>query len=454
MLRWSYLLILLFCTGLAQTDTLFVEHHYDIRSDYAFVKYLPKRLQKFERLLQCASSLEQVQHALLQDTDQDSYFFAVRVKEPWVFVLATRGTLMLYKTAEQLQSEVFHDCTERWCSVQEVFKRFISAARKGTEFCLPFQWRWKLADELQNNVAYVELFDSKFGQLVLGVGMQVTRIPHHIILKNRIDALLRYLNKNGFDRLIKLINNDINPEGYAFVISMRYPYRWLAHGAKFDIVLKTPQEAQQLTDSHCSDEACDLIRRVDRELDIARQGGGYFAYLSRNAAYHIDELKISYIQPFWHKGNRYFVGTGYAPVDMPADLYKTLIREVYDALRMVNEIGLPNTLSVLNKKNTPDSYVFIEEMAPPYRPIAHGYRHILNSGYMALQQRVFESPFRFNAIHELQKDIDVAKKGGGFVLSLWKKDEPDTAIMLKVVFVKPLYIQDKSYVVGMGYLFD
>lgn len=455
-MRSAVLIVMLFVFYSRSIETeLSVEHAYDLRSDFTFIKYLPKRLKKLERLFKNNFSIKEVQKILDADTDKDSYFFILQAKEPYKF-LATSGPLtwIINKTISELQQEVFHDCTKPECSVDRVIKQLVGTAYMGESY-VPFMWRYKPTDQLSKQVAYVTLYQAS---VVLGVGMRVDRIPHHLILSHRIKVLLKILKKDGLERLVNIINNNPDKTNQSLILSAQYPFRFIAHTENL-FILKTPQEVKQIIYPNCTDEICEIPKLVQNMISASHNKEDYFAYITRNpstiTSKPVDNLMISAIQKFRYNGKEFILRTGYSPFDAPLDLIPKLTKRVRDVLKLIGEVGLENAVSIVNKENKPEAYLFIDEMDPPYKPLAHGYTQVLHAGrYETMTGKSKLSPFNFDIMKKVKSDIRHAQAGGGLVAGLWKKNKPNSPVMLKVTFLKPLYIRNKSYDLGTGYLFE
>lgn len=447
-------LCMFFLLGVNQVNSfdLSVKRSYDIRSDYAFSEYLPKRLKKFKRLLECKDSLAQVQQVLEQDPDKESYFFVLTCDEPATFLATSFGDFVIKKKPAQMQIDIFGDDKDCFSRVKTICTQMVATARKGASY-LPFRWRWRATDSLGSHVAFVDNFSCRHGNFVIGVGMQVTRIPHYLILKHRVDVLLKYFKKNGFVALADLINTDADQNGFAYIISMEAPNRMIACGSHHELILKTPAQIQQVFDPWCAVRHCDVFKRVHHQVMAARSRDGYSVYFEPDISCANEvKAKIGYVARIKYCGKHFLLGCGYVPFDMPAGMIGYLKKRVTDSQELINEIGLDNAVSVLNKENTPDSYVFIEQVTPPYHVLAHGYAEWTKRGIFSEKSSL--SPIVIDTKKLYAQEAVLAKEGGGFMTFLWKKDARQAPVALKVIYLMPLYVKERLYVVGTGYLFD
>ena len=106
-----------------------------------------------------------------------------------------------------------------------------------------------------------------------------------------------------------------------------------------------------------------------------------------------------------------------------------------------------------NKMKDDEKNIFLFEINPPYRMVAHGG----NKGFIGktpeeFQQLNFPGCTQENCnMRKLVENVAaVAKRGGGFYTYHWRL-QPKESVKLKIAYVKPVTYHGKTYVIGAGY---
>ena len=444
-------LILLFFTGfICAFYYQITAESYNLASQDAFLTYLPSRLRtliSYAKQNGVTNSVKFVQ----EDRDLNSYLFILDVKEPHKFLAYSRTKQLVNKTTAQLQNVLIDQPDTDDTSL--IFKRIISTAQKGDTF-LAYQFRFDPNNPLKYQVAYVHWFSSHGKNYVLGAALFVETVPDYFIIMHRVKTVAKRIKKEGIEQVAPLLAHDPEPDNYFFIVQRKYPYRQIVNGANDKFLRKSAQELQQIVFPHCEDPTiCDFSIWYERVDKIILPGAGFYAYLWPTATAR--SLKVGYMCPLEQEKHQYFLASGIRLRNVPTNLYKILPQRVNRYLELIKSVGLENAVTVGHTENTPDAYVYIIELAPPYK-------HILFLNRKLEGEPLDIAYAEWKISHEKRSYIDyttimnqefaIARAGGGFYVYPYHTEGENPQTFLKISFLKPFTYEGKNYYVGSGYL--
>jgi hypothetical protein len=352
------------------------------------------------------------------------------------------------KTPGELQKLIFPSCHADACNIEQTFKHIISTAHKGTTYAR-YLWQADLEQSPQYQIAYVQLITENDKEYVLGAAIYHKWIADRIILPHRVNTILNRIKKEGLEKILPLLNDEIDPELFFFIISLKYPNRYIAHGKNKWLINKTPEEEQALYPP-CADTLCNIRNIVNSLVAIARSGKGFHAYLFRPKPDKEPILKVVYVKKFIYNKHDYLIGTGYTPF-IPVEKINGLKTFVDHSLESIKIIGLDNTISEVKGMNSPERATFITQADPPYRYLAHADPKLNNLTTAEIQER-FSSfkKFPINVTDLVKKISAIASNGGGFHTLEYpvNLEEPKPGIATEIAYTMPFEYNKQKYFIS------
>jgi len=426
---------------------------YDLESEQVYTHYMPERLKTLSDYIEQHSVKEAILW-ILTDDDPNSFLFIIQAKKPYHMLAWSREQQLYNKTAEQLQEIL--DPKKQDILVTNVFNRLISTSQKAETFA-PFKWRTGMQKTAKIYVAYVKQIIEKNIPYVIGVAFCPEYFPASFILKHRVGAIINRIKKQGLENVLPILAHDPDPAMSFYIHQQFYPYRYLVDGDDDQLTLKTPREFQSIIYPDCQEpEICDLDLRYNRFEKIAKQKTGFYACMWPKESQL--QLKVGYLEPMEYKKEHYIVGGFIELIDKPKNIEKTLTNRTNRTLKLIKNIGLDNTISVLHKENVRGESIFIDEINQPYTQVVNVDRSLENMTALQVKEAMLKNcrggtcPDAYTALEGL---AHFAKTGGGFYTYVWQSvgSGPRRAV-LKVSFLKPFTYEGKEYDVGSGFTIE
>ncbi len=361
-------------------------------------KYLPTRVKNFITTIK-GCTREYARLIAENDTDLNSSLFVIEANEPYKkIVFGHADSLSPYSArASDLDEHL---------GVRGAIRQIVATA-KARVGLVPYGLSVS-QDKDYYFVAYTQLLELDGVACAVGAAAEVPAISEDFILRWRVRAMMNIIKREGWSVAQKLINEYANPELYFFVMTIDYPYRWLgAQDARY--IGLSAQEGQKIFKTRCTSETCDLSGFAEQEVDVAKGGGGFLAsdWIS-HTGFH--EIKVAYVEPVNIDGMKCFIGTSYALWSTPWSLAQKARGLALGYKKMIEEIGLSNTISVIKKDNKQIPHTFILSYQEPHYIMAHELEDLIGLA-------VHESEAITNNVgllSTLKKLLDFAEKRSGF----------------------------------------
>lgn len=425
---------------------------YNLALQDAFLTYLPDRLRSLVSYVKqhgISNSIKFVQ----EDRDLDSYLFILDAQVPYKLLAYSRTSKLVNKIAADVQKYLVDQKNSDTEPVSLIFDSIISTAQKGDTF-IAYKFQFDPDNPLKYQVAYVHWFTYKSKNYVLGAALFVDEVPDYFIITHRVKTVAARIKKEGIEKIAPLLAYDQDPDNYFFISQRKYPYRQIVNGGTDKFLRKSAQELQQIVFPHCEDPViCDLSVWYQRIDKIILPGTGFYAYLwPAETGY---SLKIGYMCPIDQDKHQYFLASGVRLRNVPKNLHEILSKRVDRYLALIDSIGLENAITVGHEENTPDAYVFITKLEPPYEQLLHLKREMEGKS-MSDAQAIWEAPYQnkksVDYMAVMNQEFGIVRDGGGFYAYPWQSIEENPKTYLKVSFSKPFTYAGKSYYLGSGYL--
>ena len=423
---------------------------YNLRSDERFTRYLPDRVRELTRIVK-KDGIEKTCDEIRDDRDFESSLFILSVDEPVTLLAYSRQPEFFNKTASELQPLVFSEKTDKNSGPQvaTIFAQLISTARKGDTY-MPYEWHDPNNSHTQPQLAFVHMITVDEKSYVLGAMVPVNAVPDALVLSHRTKTLLARLKKNEFTQWVSLINNDSDPDLYFVVYRADYPYRWVAHGRNSSFINKSPAQVQKEMFGSCAGPDCDLSAIVKQFAKVAARGGGFLAHTYHARSEDPILLKFAYTLPFTYDKKKFFLALRYTPINFPDRLRTQLPEAVNHMISLISDIGFSNAISVAQKTNTPQLYVFVNEQEPPYKSFVQLERGVQTNAEEATK---FAKKQRSGVDYQqLRAEMArFAQEEGGFFAYQYRAPKVGARLMLKVAYIKSVTVDDKDYTIGATY---
>lgn len=419
---------------------------YNLRSDERYTRYLPDRVRELTRIVK-KDGIEKACDEIRDDRDFESSLFILSVDEPVTLLAYSRQPEFFNKTAPELQPLIFFE--KSGPQVSTIFAQLISTARKGDTY-MPYEWRDFDNSHTKPQLAFVHMITVDGKSYVFGAVVPVNAVPDALVLSHRTKTLLARLKKNEFTQWLSLINNDSDPDLYFVVYRADYPYRWVAHGRNSSFINKSPAQVQKEMFGSCAGPDCDLSAIVKQFAKVAARGGGFLAHTYHARSEDPILLKFAYTLPFTYDKKKFFLALRYTPINFPDRLRTQLPEAVNTMISLISDVGFSNAISVAQKTNNSQLYVFVNEQEPPYK------------SFVQLERGVQTSAEEANNFAKKQKsDVDYqqlradmarfAQEGGGFFAYQYRAPKIGAKALLKVAYVKSVTVDEKDYTIGATY---
>ena len=426
-------------------EYLNVRTHINLDSDEALLVYLPQRLKGLTQDIKTNGITRAIKN-ITNDPDLDSSLFIFESEKPYRLIAYSRQPTWLNKTPAELQAMIWSP--EISISLEKIIESIIVMAQKITTYAT-HDWPVIGSDELSHHVSYSTRVTSNNKSYVAGVILATPKTAAHIVLPHRIDQVLNRFKLEGFENVAKTIDQGLSYE-YFYVVQSNYPYRFILHREPWAGL--TSAEAGKVYSPHCTLASCDVAAITNGLVPIAREGGGFGAYLWQSDLTKDPTLKIVYVKPFSEDKNPLYLGTG-LPADVPIHQARDLENFVKEHIALVKEIGLENTISTLRQKNTAERYIYIAETTPPYFFPIH-FSPIFNQRTVPEVQNYIN---KFGKSSVSIKDIvmhtiNLVNRGGGFHAYKFLADAeaPQKGDTLKVAYTLPFSYDNKNYYMSTG----
>lgn len=413
----------------------------DLSRTIAYKKYLPKRFKKLSYIL-TKNGLNSAIAYINTDTDLDSSLFILNAQEPYHIVAYSRHPEYINYTAEKIQKVLVHG------NASIALKQIISTAQKQIDYV---GYKWQLPDQIYPyNVTFVRTLTVDKKTLIVGATLNVEHIHECFILTTRVNKMLTRINKEGLDHVLAVINNDIDKTGYFFINECEPPYRWIAHGASPQLILKDPKTGFKLLAKECPPQVCAGPATVNELVEIAKRGGGFDAYVFRNSIEEPLALRVVYIMPFNYCGHQYALMGVYIPLQAPTDLKDTLFTIYKKTINLVQDVGLSNASVVLHKERSEEFTPFIRESQPPYRALVSSIPTSDEKPAFELKKMLKNPKDRFDPLKVIKDIAWFTNNFGGFFAFCWKESAKQD-IKLLIAYIQHYEHAGKEYFVGVRY---
>ena len=446
-----FFILLVFSIDAQKKYWLPVISPYNLKSDERYTKYLPARVKALRREIN-NNGLTQAINLIRDDRDLESYLFILSVDKPEKLLAYSRQPQLFDKTAAELQKLISSSPgLDSKYNVSVVFDRWISTARKGDTY-IPYFWRFDNNESVDIQVAYVSLLNLDGGEYVVGAAVFVKSVPDHIVLPHRVKTMLAHFNGKNMDDFLKLIDNDPIKDLYFFINMEEPPYREIANGGSPELIGLTAEMEQKKLLPNCAEDACSFTKLYQRMAYQNKLGGGYVAYNWRALPTDPVKLEVAYIQPITYKKTKMIFGTGYTPFNFPERLITQLPQAVDNAIKLINEVGLDNTISMLKKTNNKKLYLFIIEQDSPYKSVLDIIGGLEASADVAtVYAKKMVPEYAVDYVRFRGEMSRFAQEEGGFYAYEYKTPIPEVPDMLKIAYIKPFIFNGTNYFVGATY---
>lgn len=417
----------------------------DSAQSNAYTNYLPKRCQKIAKILR-SKGLERAIKYINEDPDVDSSLFIMTEHEPFEFLAYSRRPELEHAGVQALQKLL------KLGDADIIIKKIVSTARKGVGFTTSY---WQMLDELvPHHVTYTRIVCVDKTNFIVGATLNTKHQAIYFTLPYRVQSLVQRIKKDGLPTVMALVNNDLDTEDYFFIISSELPYRWVAHGANSDLILKDAHTGMLPLSAFCPPGLCQGEQLMHELANIALRGGGWDAYVWRSRAEEPFYLKLAYVQPFFYKKHRYYIAGSYTPVMGINDIKDKLLGEFRRLDQLIKDVGIQNASIQLSKEQHPEHfYPFIRQAQPPYRSILGATTLLEGFDATTTKKLLRGRNDSFNALKTIQDNAWFAKAFGGFYTYAWR-NAPEQALRMHVVYMRYVEQQDNTYYMGAAYVLE
>lgn len=329
-----------------------------INTREAVMQYLPTRVKTFVKHLKNGS----VTDALLlinNDPDLNSSLFIIDPHKPYRIIgFGHPGTL-------GLQSSEIIGLNEQ-NSIADITAQIVATAKTGVHF-ITYRLITKQDKKVHAFAVYTQMIQLQQHNYAVGVSLNMPIIPENIIFKQRVAALTNIINHKGWPTAQEIINNYPESQFPFFVMTLNYPYRWLAINTK-KLLNLTAQEGQENFFPRCTDDSCNIIDYIKREVRIVKKGGGFIAH-SWVSDTGQKTIKIAYVEPVRIEGQACFIGTSCNALWIPWKTAEKMKLTAQRYKKMFEEIGINNTVTIIKKENIGITNTFVMDIRNPYKTI-------------------------------------------------------------------------------------
>jgi polar amino acid transport system substrate-binding protein len=313
------------------------------------------------------------------------------------------------------------------------------AARNGSGF-VSYQYENPVTGKIESKLVYVKRVDESwwlasgiygFDQSILANSPEMVRQA----LETKVSEAVAFAKKTGRDNALAAFNDPSGPyatnDSYIFAFDMN------------GTALAMPFEKSSIGKTEWDLTDLNGVRVVEREVAIARMGGGYYYYVYTNPATGKPEFKVTYAQPV---DSQWSVAAGTylpdVPVVFPQDRRDQLVSQVNSAVEYVKKNGRDAAIRTFNDPNgtfsQPDLYIFAFDrngtlLSSPHLP-----------GVIGMSRLSDRDPYGQYPVPYI---IENAKEGGGFMYYFYADPSADYKVRLKLTYSQ---MAGDDLVVGSG----
>jgi signal transduction histidine kinase len=428
-------------------DTLLLKTPLPIFDD-GIKNFLIKRVDNVESMVK-SNGLDATLTFINTHFDNTAYAFLFDAIHPYKCLAHGGNKKFINLIPAQMQDVVFPgEEGKQICDLVKLIESFASLARKGGGFHV-YNWRTKKENQQQLKISYIKPLMYNNQPYFIGTGLYSQNIPDHIIIPNRVEIILKKIERDGLKPVLPIINNETDPESYVFLFEAHPPYIVVAHGGNNKFIGKTADQLQNLVFPGIKSSDYSMPKLLENLARKAKNGGGFHAYLWRTSLNKPEQLKISYSKLLIYNGKEYVIGTGYSSKAVPAFVKDKLPQRVNELLAKIKRDGMKKYLPIIAQSTDRESYFFIDQTKPPYAAVANANKKLI--GMSAKNQSLFLFPNNKDEYADVEKLLqnlaDTAYRGGGFCVYLWRLSSKEP-INLKVSYVKLI---DDNHLLGAGY---
>ena len=255
------------------------------------------------------------------------------------------------------------------------------------------------------------------------------------VLETKINDAVAFAKNVGREKAIAAFNN----ESGTFVTNGTYIFAFDMNGT----ALAMPYEKSGLGKIQMNLTDQNGVRIVEREVELARMGGGYYYYVYINPDSGKPEFKVTYVKPV---DSGWAIATGTYLPDIPAVFPKErrdqLVSQVNNAVAYVKENGREAALRTFSDPNgtfsQPDMYTFAFDrngtlLTNPHLP-----------GIVGINRLSDRDPYGQYPVPYI---IGNAEKGGGFMYYFFADPESNFLVRLKLTYSQ---MAGDDLIVGAG----
>lgn len=321
--------------------------------------YLPARVRSFiAQIKHC--SLADAQDVARHDPDVDSSLFIISAKKRYhVIAFGRQDCLSPVGTgAASLDTSI---------TVRDIIGQIVATAQIGVGF-ISYGLVLEGDPKKYYFVAYARTMEIEGEPYVVGASVAVPVIPTNFILQERCAALIKKIKREGWEPVKTLINNYPDQSHAFFVISLNFPNRWLATN-EHPLLGLTLKDGAQFLSKHPNNDF-DVYKFLKRMLYVAQHGGGFVVWPWFDARAKRC-LRALCVQSLRINGEPCLIGAVHKAWSTTWEEIEKARVSAQRYKKMIEEIGIDNTVSVIKKDNRHAPYTYIITCYEPYTTFVH-----------------------------------------------------------------------------------